>query len=91
VSEIRDPARLCQGRGFNESRGYILNLVLGPIHLDLLGLVIDTNTIIVSITAVPGSGRLLGNLLCSIVGLLDGGNLGRLAGLLNDLLRALPL
>ena len=69
----------------------ILNLVLGPIHLDLLGLVIDTNQIIVNITAVPGAGNLLGNLLCRVVGLLDGGNLNRVAGLLNDILRALPL
>jgi hypothetical protein len=69
----------------------ILNLVLGPIHLDLLGLVIDTNQIIVNITAVPGAGRLLGNLLCGVVRLLDNGNLPRAAALLNDLLRALPL
>lgn len=69
----------------------ILNLVLGPIHLDLLGLVIDTNQIIVNITAVAGAGNLLGNLLCRVVGLLDSGNLTRAAALLTDLLRALPL
>jgi len=65
----------------------ILNLVLGPIHLDLLGLVIDTNQIIVNITAVSGAGNLLGNLLCAVVGLLDGGgSLARIADLLNRIL-----
>ncbi len=68
----------------------ILNLVLGPIHLDLLGLVIDTNQIVLNITAVPGAGSLLGNLLCSVAGLLDeGGSLRRLVNLLNDTLAAL--
>jgi hypothetical protein len=61
----------------------ILNLELGPIHLDLLGLVVDTSAICVRITAEPGEGALLGNLLCTIAGLLDNGlNLGDiLAGL----------
>jgi hypothetical protein len=49
----------------------ILNLVVGPITLDLLGLVVRTNRINVRIDAVPGPGNLLGNLLCAITGLLD--------------------
>jgi hypothetical protein len=49
----------------------ILNLRLGPITLDLLGLVVRTNRINVRIDAVPGPGNLLGNLLCAITGLLD--------------------
>ena len=62
----------------------VLNLVLGPIHLDLLGLVVDTNQIEVNITAESGPGNLLGNLLCRVAGLLDGGgNLRNLAFLLN--------
>jgi hypothetical protein len=65
----------------------ILNLVLGPIHLDLLGLVVDTNQIIMGINAVPGAGNLLGNLLCAVAGLLDGGGaLSRVADLLNRIL-----
>ena len=68
----------------------ILNLVLGPIHLDLLGLVIDTNQIMLNVTAVPGAGNLLGNLLCAVTGLLDGGgSLQRIANLLNGMLGAL--
>ena len=38
----------------------ILDLVLGPINLDLLGLVVRTNRINVRIDAVPGPGNLLG-------------------------------
>jgi hypothetical protein len=49
----------------------ILHLKLGPIHLNLLGLHIDTNTIIINITAHRGPGNLLGNLLCAIAHLLD--------------------
>ncbi|MBW8906784.1 MAG: hypothetical protein JF611_14175 [Betaproteobacteria bacterium] len=62
----------------------ILNLVLGPLHLDLLGLVIDLNQVVLNITAVPGAGNLLGNLLCAVTGLLD--NAGGLAALLNQIL-----
>lgn len=51
----------------------ILNLSLGPIHLDLLGLNVDTSQICLDVTAVPGSGALLGNLLCGIANLLNGG------------------
>ena len=49
----------------------ILDLVLGPLHLDLLGLVVDLNQVVLDITAVTGAGNLLGNLLCAVVGLLD--------------------
>ena len=68
----------------------ILNLVLGPLHLDLLGLVIDLNQVVLNITAVPGAGNLLGNLLCAVAGLLDGpGPLGAIAGLLDRILAIL--
>jgi hypothetical protein len=68
----------------------ILHLELGPLDLDLLGLVIHLDRIVLDITAVPGPGNLLGNLLCAIAGLLDGGGpLARLTGLLNQLLMLL--
>lgn len=70
----------------------ILTLDLGPLHLDALGLVIDLNQINLDITAVPGAGNLLGNLLCAVAGLLDnGGPLTGISGLLNNLLRQLGL
>jgi hypothetical protein len=49
----------------------ILHLELGPLDLDLLGLVVHVNRIVIDIEAVPGAGNLLGNLLCAIAGLLD--------------------
>ena len=59
----------------------ILFLDLGPISLDLLGLTIDLSQITLDVNAVAGSGNLLGNLLCALVGLLDQG--GALAGITN--------
>jgi hypothetical protein len=68
----------------------VLNLVLGPLHLDLLGLVVDLNQVHLVITAVPGAGNLLGNLLCAVAGLLDGTPAaGVLAALLNSILALL--
>lgn len=71
----------------------ILNLDLGPLHLDVLGLVIDLAPVVLDVTAVPGAGNLLGNLLCAVAGLFDGpGNaLGGVAALLNRLLTGLGL
>ena len=68
----------------------ILNLVLGPLDLNLLGLDVHLDQVVLNITAVPGAGNLLGNLLCAIAGLLDGGALGQqLVNLLNQLLAVL--
>ena len=64
----------------------ILNLDLGPINLDLLGLEVDLSEVALDITAVPGPGNLLGNLLCAVAGLLDSGTGGGLTGILNELL-----
>jgi hypothetical protein len=67
----------------------ILDLVLGPLDLDLLGLVVHLDRVHLNITAVPGAGNLLGNLLCAIVGLLDGGPLAQIVALLNQILALL--
>jgi len=42
----------------------ILDLTLGPLHLDLLGLVVDLNQVHLQITAQQGQG----NLLCAVAG-----------------------
>ncbi len=81
------PARAAQAQ---PTTCQVLKLVLGPLHLDLLGLVIDlygkttANPVIVTINAMPNNG-LLGQLLCSIAG--GGGitNLGGLQSLLSNL------
>ena len=68
----------------------ILHLVLGPLDLNLLGLVVHLDQVVLDITAVTGAGNLLGNLLCAITGLLDGsGSLANLVSLLNTLLALL--
>jgi hypothetical protein len=61
----------------------VLDLTLGPLHLDLLGLVVDLNQVHLNITAMPGPGNLLGNLLCGVTHLLDNGNTSGLQNLLN--------
>jgi len=63
----------------------ILHLELGPLDLDLLGLVVHLDKIVLDIDAQSGPGNLLGNLLCSVAGLLD--NPGGLARLLNQILQ----
>ncbi len=68
----------------------ILFLELGPLSLNLLGLQIDLSKITLEITAVPGAGNLLGNLLCAVANLLNsGGPISQLVELLNQILRAL--
>jgi hypothetical protein len=65
----------------------ILFLELGPLDLDLLGLVVHLDQIVLDIDAESGPGNLLGNLLCAVVGLLDQG--GPLNNLLNQLINLL--
>lgn len=72
----------------------ILNLVLGPLDLDLLGLQVHLDQVVLDIVAQSGPGKLLGNLLCAVAGLLDGPTgvdaiLDTIARLLNRLLGAL--
>jgi hypothetical protein len=54
--------------------------------------VVRTNQINLRIDAVPGEGNLLGNLLCSITGLLDPQTAGvsNLAAALNAILALVP-
>ena len=66
-----------------KARCGILHLVLAPLNLNLLGLKIHLDKVLLNIVAVSGAGNLLGNLLCAVAGLLDGG--GPLSGLLTKL------
>lgn len=64
----------------------ILHLELGPLDLDLLGLVVHLDKIVLDIDADP-TGGLLGSLLCAVANLLDiGGPLADIANLLNQTL-----
>ena len=89
-SGVADAAASCDSASAAVAACDILNLVLGPLHLDVLGLVIDLNQVVLTITGTTGSGDLLGNLLCAITGLLDAGALGQqLVNLLNQLIGVL--
>ena len=64
----------------------ILELFLGPIDLNLLGLRLEVDQIHIRLTA-DTAGGLLGDLLCAIAGLLDsGGLLSGIIDALNDIL-----
>lgn len=65
--------------------------MLGPLDLDLLGLVVHLNQVHLNITADAGPGNLLGNLLCAIAGLLDPGPLSNLQALVNLLNQILAI
>jgi hypothetical protein len=72
----------------------ILDLILGPLHLNLLGLHVDLKKVVLHIVAVSGAGNLLGNLLCAVAHLLDGTrliDLLKLANLLNKILSLLRI
>ena len=78
-----------QGSATTQATGCdILNLVLGPLDLNLLGLQVHLDKVTLNITAVPGAGNLLGNLLCAVAGLLDSSQLGNLGSVLTNLLNA---
>ncbi|HEY2437775.1 MAG TPA: hypothetical protein VGH93_11385 [Solirubrobacteraceae bacterium] len=68
----------------------VLKLVLGPLHLDLLGLVVDlygkttTSPVVVTIDAIPSQG-LLGQLLCGLAGGTGVTSVGGLQSLLSSL------
>jgi len=64
----------------------ILHLTLGPLDLNLLGLTVHLNEVVLDITAISGPGNLLGNLLCAIAGILNGtGSLATLNQLIAEL------
>jgi hypothetical protein len=70
----------------------ILDLTLGPLDLNLLGLMVHLNQVHLNITAQSGPGNLLGNLLCGVAHLLDSNaSTNGLAAVLNNLLRGLGL
>src|ERR671916_2287455 len=85
VTRSSAPVRVATHQGTCQ----ILDLILGPLHLDLLGLVVDLygrtmrDPVRVTITGEPGHG-LLGDLLCSLAG---SGNVTSLAQL-QSLLRS---
>ena len=65
----------------------ILNLVLGPVDLNLLGLEVHLNQVVLDVVATAAPGNLLGNLLCTVTHLLDlPGAIVAVANILNRVL-----
>src|ERR671932_2499438 len=65
----------------------ILHLELGPLDLNLLGVAVHLDKVVLDVSAQSGPGNLLGNLLCGVAHLLDSnGAATALANLLNNLL-----
>ena len=68
----------------------ILHLTLGPLDLDLLGLTVHLDRIVLNVDAHTGPGQLLGNLLVALLGLLDPiaflANLAQIIDILNQIL-----
>lgn len=62
----------------------VLYLDVEGLFLDILGLEVDLDEIVLDVSAVPGSGKLLGNLLSAVGGVLDGGLPDVLNGILPD-------
>ena len=86
--------RLTAPSAVTGATGNILHLSLGPVDLNLLGLQVHLDRVVLNIVAVSGAGQLLGNLLCAVAGLLDNGGtlsqlLTRLGQILNQLLMGL--
>jgi hypothetical protein len=94
AERVRLPVSSAQGVPLSTARQEcdILRLVLGPLDLDLLGLQVHLDRVVLNIIAVAGAGNLLGNLLCAIAGLLDGtGLLTQISQILNAILAILRL
>lgn len=68
----------------NDDGTRLIYLDIEGLFLDVLGLEVDLNEVVLDVSAVPGSGNLLGNLLSAVAGLLDDGLSDMLGGLLPD-------
>jgi hypothetical protein len=66
----------------------VLHLELGPLDLNLLGVAVHLDKVVLDITAQSGPGNQVGNLLCTVAHLLDNTNATAtaIATLLNNLL-----
>ncbi len=65
----------------------VLHLELGPLDLNVLGLVVHLDKVVLDVTAQAGPGNLLGNLVCGLANALNSNRAATaLANLLNNLL-----
>jgi len=87
LGSILNTVRMILNQAATQATCEILHLELGPLDLNLLGLTVHLNQVVLDIAAQAGAGNLLGNLLCAVAHLLDqGGPLQGLISLLNQIL-----
>ena len=86
LNQLFDGAAVARTPGATTADGVcpILDLRLGPVNLDLLGLHVGLDNcqggpVRVQISAVEGPGNLLGNLLCDVTHIADGSTLDRIS------------
>jgi hypothetical protein len=91
VKSINGEPATARSAGQNRATCDVLHLVLAPLDLDLLGLQVHLDRVVLDIVAVSGAGNLLGNLLCAVTGLVDGGLAGQLGRLVRLLDRVLDI
>jgi hypothetical protein len=84
--------RVSRLRGFSNLGEFwteIQSVGLGPLDLNLLGLQIHLDKIVLDITAQSAPGNLLGNLLCDVAALLNTSPTQTLVNLLNQIVAIL--
>ncbi len=95
TQKVNLPVKKAEGQSLRSAAAGscdILNLVLGPLDLDLLGLQVHLDKVVLNIIVASGAGNLLGNLLCAVAGLLDqNGVLTQVSQILNSILAILRL
>ena len=69
----------------------ILDLSIGTVNLNVLGLIVHLDPVHLNITAQQGSGQLLGNLLCTVAHLLDNNSSQSLFGFLSPIVNLLNM
>ena len=88
---VRIPVSVTQPAGAQAAATcQVLDLVLAPLDLNLLGLKVHLDQVHLNVAGETGPGNLLGNLLCSITGILDSSPVGtQLTQILNVVLAIL--
>ncbi|MCA1695488.1 MAG: hypothetical protein LC749_12570, partial [Actinobacteria bacterium] len=67
----------------------VLHLTLGPLDLNLLGLLVHLDKVVLNIDAQSGPGNLVGNLVCAIAHLLDNSIGNQTLTAIKDILNAI--
>lgn len=86
-TEEQEEAEAEEGEDYEPDEGAsVVHLDLQGLFLDVLGLEVDLQEVVLDVRAIPGGGKLLGNLLGGVTGLLDSlPGMPSMSGLLDSL------